>query len=181
MAEAALRPGLFGETASASTACRAIVESGAVRGSLGREMPARDHLHEHVRAALIRDGWTITHDPLRLRWGKKDVYVDLGAERFLGAQRGELRIAVEVKSFTGPSPIDALERALGQFTLYGDVLARVEPERELYLAVSDTTYSDVFEDSMGQLLLANGRLKLLVFSVETEIIQRWTPEPPTAK
>lgn len=144
-------------------------------------MPARDHLHEHVRKALVRDGWTITHDPLRLRWRRKDVYADLGAERFVGAEKGQIRIAVEIKSFTGPSPIDALEKALGQFTLYHDILERVEPERELYLAVSDTAYGDVFEDAMGELLLANGRLKLLVFNAETEIIQRWTPAPPTAK
>jgi len=141
-------------------------------------MPARDHLHEHVRKALVRDGWTITHDPLRLRWRKKDVYVDLGAEQFLGAEKGSVRIAVEVKSFTGPSPIDALEKALGQFTLYHDILARVEPDRDLFLAVSDTAYVDVFEDAMGELLLANGRLKLLVFNTETEVIQRWTPAPP---
>lgn len=144
-------------------------------------MPARDLLHEHVRRALISDGWTITHDPLRLRWGKKDVYVDLGAERFVGAQKGEVRIAVEIKSFTGPSPVDALEKALGQFTLYHDILARLEPDRTLYLAVSETTYDDIFEEAMGQLLLANGRMKLLVFNLETEVIERWTPAPPTAK
>lgn len=129
----------------------------------------------------MNDGWTITHDPLRLRWGKKDVYADLGAERFIGAQKGQIRIAVEIKSFSGPSPIDALEKALGQFTLYHDILARLEPARQLYLAVSDTTYGEVFEDAMGELLLANGRLKLLVFNAETEVVQRWTLEPPTAK
>ena len=80
----------------------------------------------------MSDGWTITHDPLRLRWGKKDVYVDLGAERFVGAQKGEIRIAVEIKSFAGPSPIDALEKALGQFTLHHDLLAELEPDRALY-------------------------------------------------
>jgi len=37
-------------------------------------MPARDYDHDHVRRALIRDGWTITHDPLRLRWGGRDMY-----------------------------------------------------------------------------------------------------------
>jgi hypothetical protein len=144
-------------------------------------MPARAHLHEHVRKALASDGWTITHDPLRLRWRRKDVYVDLGAERFLGAEKGRTRIAVEVKSFTGPSPIDALEKALGQFTLYHDILERVEPDRELYLAVSDTAYGDIFEDALGEILLDNRRMKLLVFNAETEVIERWTPEPPTAK
>jgi len=118
---------------------------------------------------------------LRLHWGKKDVYADLGAKRFVGARKGPIRIAVEIKSFSGPSPIDALEKALGQFTLYHDILARVEPDRELYLAVSHKAYADVFEDAMGELLLANGRLKLLVFNTKTEVIQRWTPAPPTAK
>lgn len=43
-------------------------------------MPARDRYHDRVRNALIQDGWTITHDPLRLRWGAKDMYVDLFEE-----------------------------------------------------------------------------------------------------
>lgn len=143
-------------------------------------MPARDHLHEHVRRALIRDGWTITHDPLHLRWGKKDLYVDLGAERFLGAERAGVKIAVEIKSFANPSLMDALEKALGQFVLYDDILERVEPTRTLYLAVDDAVHHEVFEDPVGELLLSKGRLRLLVFNTEDEVIERWTPKPPTA-
>lgn len=30
-------------------------------------MPVRDRYHDHVKHALIKDGWTITHDPLRLQ------------------------------------------------------------------------------------------------------------------
>lgn len=44
-------------------------------------MPVRDIYHNQVKNALIKDGWTITHDPLRLKWGSKDMYVDLGAEK----------------------------------------------------------------------------------------------------
>jgi XisH protein len=134
-----------------------------------------------VRNALVHDGWTITHDPLHLRWGTKDMYVDLGAERFLGAEKGNRKIAVEIKSFAGPSLMLALEQALGQFTLYDDVLQRIEPERTLYLAVSETIHHDLFEEPLGQLLLANGRLRLLVFTTKDEVIERWTPEPPTAR
>lgn len=43
-------------------------------------MPARDRYHDEVRRALIADGWQVTDDPLRLRWGKRDLFVDLGAE-----------------------------------------------------------------------------------------------------
>ena len=44
-------------------------------------MPAKDIYHACVKNALIKDGWTITHDPLRLPLGGKDVYVDFGAEQ----------------------------------------------------------------------------------------------------
>jgi len=39
---------------------------------LGREawgMSAKDRYHNCVKNALIKDGWVITHDPLRLPWG----------------------------------------------------------------------------------------------------------------
>ncbi len=42
-------------------------------------MPAKDIYHDRLKNALIKDGWIITHDPLRLKWGVKDMYVDLGA------------------------------------------------------------------------------------------------------
>ena len=41
-------------------------------------MPAKDRYHDIVKEALIKDSWTITHDPYRLSWGGKDLYVDLG-------------------------------------------------------------------------------------------------------
>ncbi|MCX5935260.1 MAG: element excision factor XisH family protein, partial [Pseudanabaena sp. LacPavin_0818_WC45_MAG_42_6] len=44
-------------------------------------MPAIDLFHNAAKQALIKDGWTITHDPLHLRWGRKDMYVDLGAKK----------------------------------------------------------------------------------------------------
>jgi hypothetical protein len=144
-------------------------------------MPARDQDHEHVRRALVHDGWTITHDPLRLRWGVRDLYVDLGAERLLAAEKGSRKIAVEIKSFSGPSVVDDLEKAIGQFTVYHDVLESIEPDRELYLAVSETTYRDAFEDPLGELLLAKRRAKLLIYSDDMEVICQWTPEPPTVK
>ena len=50
-------------------------------------MPARDMYHDAVRNALVKDGWTITHDPFRLSWGGRDMYVDLGAEGFWRQRR----------------------------------------------------------------------------------------------
>ena len=38
-------------------------------------MPAKDLYHDIVKKALVKDGWNITHNPLHLRWGTKDLYV----------------------------------------------------------------------------------------------------------
>jgi hypothetical protein len=66
-------------------------------------MPAKDKYHESLRRALEKDGWTVTDDPFRLVWGKRDFYVDFGAERIVAAEKAGRRIAVEVKSFLSSS------------------------------------------------------------------------------
>ena len=71
-------------------------------------MPARDLYHDAVKRALQKDGWKITHDPLKLKMGRRDRYVDLGAERLLAAERRGEQIAVEVKSFIGAAPLHDL-------------------------------------------------------------------------
>ena len=136
-------------------------------------MPAKDIYHDCVKNALIKDSWTITHDPLSLKWGKKDMYVDLGAEQLLAAEKAEHKIAVEIKSFTGQSEMNDLEKAIGQYIVYHDVLAQVEPDRELFLAVSQDVANGLFEEPLGELLLKNNRVCLLVFNSETEDIVTW--------
>jgi hypothetical protein len=136
-------------------------------------MPARDIYHNQLKLALIKDGWTVTHDPLRLSWGAKDMYVDLGAERLLAAEKGNERIAVEIKSFVGASDMQDLESALGQFILYRTVLAQRDPDRVLYLAVPEIAMQTVFDPPLGQLLLQNGIVRLIGFDPVAEEIVRW--------
>ena len=50
-------------------------------------MPARDKFHDSVRNALIKDGWTITDDPLTFKFDETELYVDLGAEQILAAEK----------------------------------------------------------------------------------------------
>jgi hypothetical protein len=118
-------------------------------------MPARDRYHDQVKNALIKDGWTITQDPLHVKWARKDMFIDLGAERILAAQKGTRKIAVGVKSFVGPSDMADLEQAIGQYTIYHEVLSRVDPDRSLFLAVDEELYVNLFEDSIDKLLVDN--------------------------
>lgn len=138
-------------------------------------MPARDFYHDTVKKALVKDGWKITHDPLKLKWGGKDLYVDLGAEQFLGAEKGETLIAVEVKSFTGPSDMDDLEKAVGQYIVYKEVMQKTEPKRILYLAVREDAAQEIFEEPIGKLLLEAQHIRVIVFNEYTEVILRWIP------
>lgn len=138
-------------------------------------MPARDAYHDAVKQALIKEGWTITDDPLHLKWGRKDMYVDLGASQLLAAQKEARKIAVEVKTFSGRSELDDLEKALGQYVLYFDVLTELQPERLLYLALPIWVYESLFEEPLGQLLMKNQRLRLIVFEPTQESIKQWLP------
>ena len=136
-------------------------------------MPAKDIYHDTVRTALEKEGQTITHDPLIIRWGKRDLYIDLGAEKIIAAEKDNQKIAIEIKSFVGKSSIDDLEKALGQYILYYDLLTKLKSERTLYLAIHQQAFADIFEDSIGQVLLDNKRFKLLVFDKIEEVILRW--------
>ena len=66
---------------------------------------AKDLFHDAVRNALIKDGWQITEDPLFLKIGGVELYIDLGAEKLIAAERNNEKIAVEIKSFINPSSL----------------------------------------------------------------------------
>lgn len=136
-------------------------------------MPQRDVYHNAVKEALVKDGWTITHDPLVLPFGHRNVYVDIGAEAPLGAEKDGHKIAVEIKSFLGVSEITELERALGQYALYNFLLTRREPDRTLYLAVPADSYASLLSGSEGQELAQAQGLKIVVFDPLQEVIVQW--------
>lgn len=138
-------------------------------------MPARDIYHNTVKTALEKDGWTITHDPFPLQIGKKRLSADLGAERLISAEKGLQKIVVEVKSFVGQSDVKDLEQALGQYVLYRQILNETGIERDFYLAVSRLTFNSVFTIQLGQILLTNQIIKLVVFDDESEAIVQWIP------
>ncbi len=79
---------------------------------------AKDIFHETVKNALAAEGWVITHDPLTLKLSKRKLFIDLGAERVIAAEKDNTKIAVEIKSFLGLSPLTDFYKALGQYQLY---------------------------------------------------------------
>lgn len=138
-------------------------------------MPAKDTYHEAVRNALIRDGWIITHDPYTLAFGSRYVFVDIGAERTLAAERKGERIAVEVKSFVGSSDLNDLEMAIGQYAFYRSLLSRADPGRTLFLAVTVDVYEETFTEPIARPPIEDLRIAMFTFDPSEGRIVRWMP------
>lgn len=136
-------------------------------------MAARDFFHTAVRHGLEKDQWRISSDPLELDWEEVKVKIDLAAERLIAAERGEEKIAVEIKSFISPSPVSDFHTALGQFLNYRIMLEVKEPGRDLYLAIPIDTYETFFQSRFAQTAVERYQLKLIVYNPVSEEIVRW--------
>ena len=82
---------------------------------------------------------------------------------------------MEVKSFLGLSAISEFHTAIGQFLNYRIALGQQDPERILYLAISQDIYQEFFTDSFIQTVLQTYEIKLLVFDINKEEIVLWKP------
>lgn len=136
---------------------------------------AKDLFHEIVKSALQKEGWKITHDPYELRVGGVEMYIDLGAERLIAAERDQIKIAIEVKSFAGTSTISEFHAAHGQFLDYRFALEEEEPDRSLYLAVPIKTYRSFFSLRFIQTVVQRSQIRLVIYDPDQEVIVQWQP------
>ena len=136
-------------------------------------MSRRDDLHFSLRRTLEKDGWIITDDPLILVLEKTLLKADLGAEKFFTAEKEGRKIAVEVKDFDSASVISELEKTMGQLQLYQWALEEQEPERRLFLAVSQDIYTRHFQKPIFQLAVRRNKINLLVYDPNQEAILQW--------
>jgi len=134
---------------------------------------AHDIIRDPVKNALIKDGWTITHDPFTIKYGNNRVYADLAAERILAAERQGEKIVVEIKSFVGLSAVHEFEVALGQYVLYQEVLTFKWPEYKLYLAVSDVTYMNMLQQDLIDFILQRRKIPVIVVDINIEEVVQW--------
>ena len=91
----------------------------------------------------------------------------------IGAKRDGKSIAIEIKQFRWQSAIADLEQAIGQYILYKLLLSQVDPERDLYLAIPEISYDSIFSEPVGELVIRDLPLKLIVVSLLTGEIVRW--------
>lgn len=143
-------------------------------------MPARDSIHDAVVNALVKDGWMITDDPLYFEFGGRHLFIDIGAEEsaLVSLERDGVQLAVEIKTLMGPSPMLALEQAVGQYVLYNLMLAEVDRDRQLYLAVPEVAYATLLMEPLGILVMERLPLPIVAVNCFKEEVVEWSP-PPT--
>ena len=136
-------------------------------------MARRDIFHTHVKETLELHGWSITHDPYKIKVGGVYQEIDLGAEMLIAAEREGEKIAVEVKSFIDKSPVTSFHEALGKFRNYRRALRAREPDRKLFLAVPERAYNTFFQKPFIQEAIIEEELHLIVYSTTEKIIITW--------
>lgn len=136
-------------------------------------MAAKDRFHKAVKKALEKEQWVVTDDPLKVEVGGAKFEVDLGAERLLAAKRAGEKIAVEIKTFLGDSPITDYHAALGQFLNYRLALELTEPDRTLYLAIPVAVHQAFFQREFAQLSVERYQIKRIIYNPVQEVIVQW--------
>ena len=136
-------------------------------------MSRRDNLHFPLRRTLEKDGWLITSDPLILVLGQTLLKADLGAEKLFIAEKEGRKIAVEIKDFDASSVISELEKTMGQLQLYQWALEEKEPDRQLFLAISQAVYIKHFQKPIFQIAIQRNKINLLIYIPDQEVIIKW--------
>ncbi len=63
-------------------------------------MARLDKIHEAVKNALLKDGWTITHDPYTLFYERQKVQIDLAGDKLFMAEKENRKIAIRGQEFS---------------------------------------------------------------------------------
>ena len=136
-------------------------------------MSAKDRYHEHVKEALGKDDWIVTHDPYLIETEGTTYQVDLGAEKIIAAQKGEAKIAIEVKSFLKDSAVSEFHTALGQFLNYKLGLEEKEKDRVLYLAIPEIAFHRIRQLPLLMKSIERFKVRLIIFSTNDKTIIEW--------
>jgi hypothetical protein len=137
-------------------------------------MPKKDKYHEAVVAALQKDDWIITEDPLSVQTPGTEFQIDLAAEKIIiSAEKSGEKIAVEVKSLIGHTFFYDYYQALGQFLVYKIALQLVYPEQTLFLAIPKVAYDELRQSYAFRESWKQYNVNLLVFHHQHKKVFKW--------
>lgn len=137
-------------------------------------MAAKDSIHEEVINALKKDDWDVI-DPLYISVPGTGLFIDAGADKFVIAEKKNMRIAVEIKSFAHASITHSFSEALGKYRLYLRALHQSETDndRRLYIATSMQGYYRLMDIEFIRDTIGEENLSFIIVDINKEIIKKW--------
>jgi hypothetical protein len=57
-------------------------------------------------------------------------------------------------------------------------LRRVEPRRQLFLAIPEKAWKSVFAEALGEIVLGERAVRLLIIDPQKEVVIQWVPSTP---
>lgn len=137
-------------------------------------MPKRDRIHQIVKSALEKEGWNITYDPMFVpTLGGINFFIDLGIERFIGAEKGGDKIAVEIKSFDDITPLYSFYELLGQYLLYQMAIEEQDSDWDLFVAITQSGHAKLEEAPIFKRAIEKYKLKFIIFEPKYKAIISW--------
>ena len=137
---------------------------------------AKDKLHNIVEIALAKDGWT-NIKPIALDYEGINLNVDMIADKLISAEKENIQIAVEVKSFGNPSVTYDFHQAVGQYLHYRMALNHLGIHRTPYLALPEAIYTNYLSQPFFQDSLSLHHVNLFTIDIICQEIVRWNPTP----
>lgn len=135
---------------------------------------ARDLIHYHVRRALEKEGWKIAADPFFLRLSSKtSMELDLQAERFISAKKGNEQVFIEIKSFARRSILYTFYEALGQYLCYRDALREAKIDHPIFLAIPMLAYKKMSKIPFILRRIKQYEIQLIIIDTVNEKIEVW--------
>jgi hypothetical protein len=132
---------------------------------------ARDKYHQPIKESLELAGWLV-YENQRLRFGAHNLNIDLIAH-LITADRGMEKIAVEVKDFSSFMPMGRVYEAIGQCLVYKGILQRADPERQLYMGISQAAARILFREMNIQIIVDDYGLRFLIVNIKERRIVEW--------
>lgn len=138
-------------------------------------MAAKDSIHQEVINALKKDGWNITDEPLYIPVPDTGLKIDIGTEKFFIAEKKDIRIAVEIKTFSHHSIIHAFSEALGKYKLYIKALKHSleDNDRKLYIATSIQGYYRLMKIGFIRSAIEEENIAFIIVNTNKEVITKW--------
>ena len=116
----------------------------------------------------------MTHDPYPIQLpDRKNLSVDLAAEKIIEAEKGSEKIAVEVKSFLSDSFMRDFYEAYGQYSFYRDFIHEQEAARTPFLAIEENVYNNNFRGQSISSFCQRHEIKIIIFNASLKTIVKW--------